>query len=239
MGNCLVTKLKGTVDNNNLSRFGTLVFNVDTVGNGSNDKYVAAATTTVFSASDGLVIENRGSNSAYLKPGTSGLLLLKPKYDITSLTVNQKLINTNIEQFGSTPLVSITFNYDNETFDLGKLLEVCPTLKYIQMPSIQFTGSPVNIALISDLTTIFINTNYQLRWIKNTSVSQPPTPKRICGDFGNTLSALLIDMAATEDSLNEFLLYGTRTNSAEELAAIEALKPRLSNFWINGVSMKA
>lgn len=240
MKNCLVTKLKGTVDNNNLLKLGVLSFNIDTVEDSTNSKYFAyypgdGITVTTL---DGLTFQ-QGNNAVYLTAGTSGTLELKPKYNLTSITVNQQLTKLNIEQFKGTSLVSFSLNFATIGLDLDGFLKAVPSIKTISAPNCPQEGETPNLALYPTLETVrMLLASSNISWNTN-GLSSTPTLKIAYGNFGNTLSSFLIDMANKEASMSEYVLKGVLTNSEEELAAINVLKSRLSNFWINNTNMKA
>lgn len=246
--NCLVTKLKGSVNNNSLLKLGELPIKVI-----ENGFFFVNPNNAVEVRSDGVAAFTIEHQPQYgrdmVTVTTPGTVFLKHDYNIMTWIDTQVSTYTDVSSFRyitSMQRIMLRKETNNTPVDVVGLYNALPNLvrliltnpqnsstKY--MNNIPSSTHGLDLA-ISRLTHIACNMN--CIWTSRGSSSNKLEVVQGI-NFGNYLTQFLIDMAACQGTSSRIYVYGTLSGTQEETDAINTLKSAATEFFINEINMKS
>lgn len=165
MGNCLVTKLKGAVDNSNLLRIGEGCFEV-MENKTANTIITAAKSPITIRKKDGSAFNavangetKTGVTSVYgnaITLSDAGIYVIDDKYKVTAVN-SQRLYNSYPDTFDYSPLYSLNVTYGVALID--KLPKYKDTLKELIYTNVSLSENNLSyISVLTNLQTLQLST---------------------------------------------------------------------------------
>lgn len=173
MGNCLITKLNGVCQNNDLLKIGELKVLVDTEGNdyifsliATDCKFVVSEGITVKSATNSEVLPGTEFNAnGYYKLNGKGTLSISNKYTIDTFSFpvdKNKVFDFSKSDFNSLKyskgLKSILVNSDSFLFSLDSLTDI--NIESVNISSKNLVGELSSLISKDGITKILITSDY-------------------------------------------------------------------------------